>query len=273
MPKRSASTRSEQRTTKTAPARQSRRNGIALMGDAGQPLYKEVKLAITRILSSGEIQAGDAIPTEKQLCEMFGTSIGTVRRAIDELVAEHVLVRQQGRGTYLIPYSPERMLNFFFHIVRRDGHREIPIVQTLSFQTGTADSETAADLSIRPDDTIYRVFNVMLMAGEPAVLDEIRISEAMFPGLTEAEFVSRNATIYDLYQSRFGINVIRTLDRLRAVSADAKTAKRLNIALGTPLLEIIRVAVTFDERPVEWRRTLLNTETYEYRNLLKSELP
>lgn len=255
------------------PAKRGRRDAIALMGDSSQPLYKEVKLAITRTLSSGEIRPGEAIPTEKQLCELFGTSIGTIRRAIDELVAEHVLIRQQGRGTFLAPYSPERMLNFFFHIVHRDGHREIPIVQTLSFKDAKADAATAEELAIREGEPIHKIFNLMLMGGEPAVLDEIRISRAMFPELTEAAFVARDTTIYGLYQSRFGINVLRTLDRLRAVAADARTAKRLNVTAGTPLLEIIRVAVTFEDRPVEWRRTLLHTETFEYRNLLKSDSP
>lgn len=273
MPRRSPSTETDPPVTAPKPARRGRRESVTLMGDSRQPLYKEVKFAITRMLSSGDIQAGEAIPTEKELCAMFGTSIGTIRRAIDELVAEHVLIRQQGRGTFLAPYSPERMLNFFFHIVSHDGHREVPIVQTLSFEAATADAPTAEALGIRAGDPIHRVFNIMLMGGEPAVLDEIRIPEALFPGLTEAAFVARDTTIYDLYQSRFGINVIRTLDRLRAIPADARTAKRLNIALGMPLLEIIRVAVTFEDRPVEWRRTLLNTENFEYRNLLKSDGP
>lgn len=271
MPRRSSTAKAAAVAAK--PGKRGRRDAIALMGDSGQPLYKEVKLAITRMLSSGEIRPGEAIPTEKQLCELFGTSIGTIRRAIDELVAEHVLIRQQGRGTFLAPYSPERMLNFFFHIVHRDGHREIPIVQTLSFKDAKADAATAEELAIREGDPIHKIFNLMLMGGEPAVLDEIRISRAMFPELTEAEFVARDTTIYGLYQSKFGINVLRTLDRLRAVAADARTAKRLNVAAGTPLLEIIRVAVTFEDRPVEWRRTLLHTETFEYRNLLKSDSP
>ncbi|WP_420730043.1 GntR family transcriptional regulator [Hwanghaeella sp. 1Z406] len=251
--------------------RQSRRGAVTLTGQSRQPLYKEVKLAITRMLSSGEMQAGEAIPTEKQLCEIFGTSIGTIRRAIDELVAEHVLIRQQGRGTFLAPYSPDRMLNIFFNIVSKDGRREVPIVQTLSFQNDISDAETAKELAIRDGDEIYKIHNIMLMGGEPAVLDEIRISSVLFPGLTETEFVSRDMTIYDLYQNRFGINVIRTSDRLRSIPADVSTAKRLNIPLGMPLLEILRVAVTFEDRPVEWRRTLLNTENFEYRNLLKSD--
>jgi GntR family transcriptional regulator len=255
-----------------APGRgRGRREAVTMMGDGRQPLYKEVKLAITRMLSSGEIQPGEAIPTEKQLCNMFGTSIGTVRRAIDELVAEHVLIRQQGRGTFLAPYSPERMLNVFFHIVRHDGYREIPLVQTLSFGPGQADTETAAELGIEEGEPIHHVLNLMLMRGEPVVLDEIRMPQALFPGLTEAEFVARDGTIYALYQSRFGINVIRTLDRLRATAAEPATAKRLNVALGTPLLEIVRVAVTFEDRPVEWRRSLLRTDNYEYRNTLSPE--
>ncbi len=271
MPRRTNNIDIDAMTGMSMSTRQSRRGAVTLTGQSRQPLYKEVKLAITRMLSSGEMQAGEAIPTEKQLCEIFGTSIGTIRRAIDELVAEHVLIRQQGRGTFLAPYSPDRMLNIFFNIVSKDGRREVPIVQTLSFQNDISDAETAKELAIRDGDEIYKIHNIMLMGGEPAVLDEIRISSVLFPGLTETEFVSRDMTIYDLYQNRFGINVIRTSDRLRSIPADVSTAKRLNIPLGMPLLEILRVAVTFEDRPVEWRRTLLNTENFEYRNLLKSD--
>lgn len=271
MPKRPPSALDDSLPSLLQPPKRSRRDVVTSMGDGTRPLYKEVKLAITRMLSSGDIRAGEAIPTEKQLCAHFGVSIGTIRRAIDELVAEHVLIRQQGRGTFLAPYSPERMLNYFFHIVRHDGYREVPIVQTLSFEEMDADAATAEALAVERGTRLFRAVNLMLMRGEPIVLDEVRIAKVMFPGLTEAVFVSRDSTIYGLYQSQFGINIIRTLDSLRAVPADPATAKRLGVALSTPLLEIVRVALTFEDKPVEWRRTLLHTDNYEYRNVLNAD--
>ena len=243
---------------------------IAGNGTGSRPLYKEVKLALTRLLSSGEIGAGEAIPTEKQLCEQYGVSIGTVRKAIDELVTERILIRQQGRGTFLATYSEERMLNYFWHIVRKDGVREIPIVQTLSFEEARASAKTAKDLSIGVGDEIFRINNFLILGGEPVLFDEIEIARAMFPTLTEDIFAKRDSTVYGFYQSAFGINVIRTFDKLGAVAADVTTAKRLGVPLGMPLLEIRRVAYTFEDQPVESRRSLMITEKYEYYNTLSS---
>ncbi len=114
------------------------RKSIRASEDDGISLYKRIKIEVTRMLSSGDISSNDPLPTEKQLAARFDVSIGTVRRAMDDLVAEHIVVRQQGRGTFLAALSPERMLNRFWPIFRKDGVRVIPIVQTLSFEESRA---------------------------------------------------------------------------------------------------------------------------------------
>ena len=251
------------KTTAAAPT-SPRRKLLAEVGSGSLPLYRRIKLEITRTLSSGQVEPGVALPTEEQLSSRYGVSIGTVRRAMSELVAEKVLVRQQGRGTFLAPLSSERMLNSFWHIVRKDGYREVPIVQTLRFERMHANAVTAHRLAIRLREPIYRIVNLMLMGGNPVLVDDLRISQSMFPGLTKAEFVARDTTIYGLYQNRFRISVVQTVDHVNAVSANIETAKLLAIAPSTPLLEIVRVAYTFNAHPVEFRRTLLHTQNYEF---------
>src|SRR4051812_21941540 len=100
------------------------------------PLYKEVKRRIMGELISGEWKPGTAIPAEKRLSERFSVSIGTVRKAIDELVAENILIRQQGRGTYVATHDRDRLLYYFFHIVGQDGTKEYPIVTLQAFGKG-----------------------------------------------------------------------------------------------------------------------------------------
>ncbi len=231
-------------------------------------LYKKVKIEVTRMLSSRGFSAGDLLPTEKQLAARYGVSVGTIRRAIDELVNEHVLVRKQGRGTQLATFSPERMLNRFWPVVRKDGTREIPIVQTLEFERERADAETAAALSLARGAPIYRIVNVLLLDGNPVLVDDVRLPASLYPDLTEEAFVARDMTMYGLYQSRYGVKVIRTVDSLHGVGADAVTAKRLGLPVGTPLLAFTRTAYTFDDKPVELRRTHIFTKAYEYRNLI-----
>lgn len=231
---------------------------------AGQPLYKGVKLLITQGLMAGEWRPGQAIPSESRLAGRFGVSLGTVRKAIDELVAEKILVRHQGRGTFVAAHTPDRTLFYFFHIAGRDGRKETPATELLSFARSRADADEAAKLAIARGDRVLRIRNLLRLAGDPVVIDDIVIAAQLVPGLDEAGFAGRDGTIYGLYQARYGINVIRISERLSATVADAESARLLDVAPGTPLLCIARVAYTYHDRPVELRRSLVDTTAHEY---------
>jgi GntR family transcriptional regulator len=232
----------------------------------GLPLYKKIKLDVTRALSRGKYDPNEPLPTERQLAERYRASVGTVRRAMDELVAEHIVMRQQGRGTFIARFSPARMLNRFWRVVRKDGCREIPIVQTVTFEQVPASKEAAEALSIPEGDPVYHIVNVLLLGGNPVLLDDVLAPDALFPGMTERDFVARDTTMYGFYQERYGVSVFRVVDRLGAVVADSKTARRLSIPVFTPLLAFTRVAYAFGDRPVEYRRTWFHTYAYEYLN-------
>lgn len=176
---------------------------------AFNPLYKEVKSRLTRDLAAGEWKAGEAIPSESKLAERFNVSIGTIRKAIDELVANRILVRQQGRGTFVAAHTEDRTLFYFFHIVGRDGSRELPTTEMLSFGTGRANGPEETRLGLARGAKVIRIQNLLKLAAKPVVLDEITIPAALFADLDEEVFRNRDATIYGLYQARYGISVIR----------------------------------------------------------------
>ncbi|MBL8521242.1 MAG: GntR family transcriptional regulator [Betaproteobacteria bacterium] len=228
------------------------------------PLYKEVKRLLTQTIQAGEWKPGTAIPSERQLSARFHVAVGTLRKAVDELVQERILIRQQGRGTFVSAHNRDRMMFHFFHIQREDGDKPAPDVEMLSFKTGRADDEEAARLGIGVGDRVFRIANVLSLAGDRIIFDRISIAKALFPGMTAAQFKNRPSTIYHLYQSAFGITVVRSAERLRAVRADPEVAQLLDVAKGAPLLEIRRVALTFHDQPVEYRRSLVDTEHHEY---------
>ncbi len=228
------------------------------------PLYKEIKRLLTETISAGEWKPGSAIPAERLLAARFKVSIGTVRKAVDELTNEHILIRQQGRGTFVAAHNRARLMFHFFHIVRDDGSKLTPDVVMRSFDTGVADSEEAAHLGIKLRAKVFRICNVLQLAGEPIIFDTIVIPQVLFPKLTGAKVVGRPNTIYHLYQSAYNITVVRSAERLRARLADAECADVLGVKIRAPLLEIRRVAMTFNDVPVEFRRSLVNTEHYEY---------
>lgn len=228
------------------------------------PLYKEVKARITRDLAAGAWKPGETIPSESRLARHFSVSIGTIRKAVDELVAERILLRQQGRGTFVATHSEDRTLYYFFHIVGKNGRRELPVTEMLSFRRGKARRDEAARLEIASGQPVLRIQNRLQLGRKPVLLDEIAVSAARFPGLDEAAFGHREGTIYGLYQARYGINVIRISERLSAALAAPAIAARLAIAPRQPVLVIRRVAYSYNDTPVEYRVSFVNTETHEY---------
>lgn len=239
-------------------------NSLVAGGIAQNPLYKEVKIRLTRSLASGAWKPGQAIPSESRLATEFNVSIGTIRKAIDELVAEQILVRQQGRGTFVATHTADRTLFYFFHIIGKDGSRELPVTELLSFRSGKADAEEQDALQIERGAPVFRIRNLLRLADKPVLYDELTVPAKLFAGLTENVFAQRENTIYGLYQSRWGINVVRISERLSAVAAPAKTAAELKIAPGTATLLIRRVAFTYNDEPVEYRVSWVDTERHEY---------
>jgi GntR family transcriptional regulator len=230
----------------------------------GATLYKEVKRKIVESVRHGEWKPGDAIASEKKLCERFGVSMGTIRKAVDELSAEGFLIRQQGRGTFVATHSQDRYLFTFFHVVRQDGYKEYPKVNLVEFEKVKADPYAAAMLHIEPGLRLFRFVNELELSGTPVVIDEILLPEPLFPGLTEKKLRERPATLYQFYQEDYSVTVIRTVERLRAVSADAVKARLLGVKIGDPLLHVIRVALSFKEQPVELRHSYVVTRDHEY---------
>ncbi len=235
---------------------------------SGMPLYRVVKRALLKAIESGACPPGDALPSETELGRVLGVSIGTLRRAVDELAAEHILVRRQGRGTFVATHNPSRFLFQFFHFERGDGLRESPAVDLVSFERLRADEEAAAALRLRVGDPVIQIENRLLLQGRAVIYDRLTLASSHFKGLTERRLQDRSATIYQLYQSEFGITVVRALERARATAADRDAARGLGLAIGTPVMQVRRTALTFGDRPVEYRVSIVNTAHHDYVNLL-----
>lgn len=237
-------------------------------GGNGMPLYRAVKRELLNAIETGRCKPGQALASESELAAAFGVSIGTVRKAVDDLVAEHILVRRQGRGTFVATHTQDRFLFQFFHIERSDGIKDSPVVELVSFRRTRAEEPAALALGVKVGEPVFEIENRLLLQSRPVVRDCIVVPSVLFKGLTEKRFAERPSTIYQLYQSDFGITVVRAAERLRAAAADRAAAKVLGIAAGTPVLEVHRTALTFGDKPVEYRVSAVNTAHHDYVNLL-----
>ena len=108
-------------------------DGESVPMPAALPLYKDVKRRLADALHQGTWRHGQVLPPEPALAERFGASVGTLRRAVGELVGEGILVRRQGSGTFVASHTRDVMLTRFFRIVDRDGNKRFPHSQTLPF--------------------------------------------------------------------------------------------------------------------------------------------
>lgn len=251
--------------------------GLAPLTETGSvPLYRQVKRALLRLLESGRYGPGETLPSETEIAHALQVSIGTLRRAVDELVHEHVLVRRQGKGTFVALHNDDRFLFQFFHVEPRSTglwdnigqEREYPTVDCVAFEKARATEDEAAALRIREGDPIFAIDNRLSLGGRPVVHDHICVSALLFKGLTEKRFSDRPSTIYNLYQTDHGISVLRAQERARAAAALREVARILGVAVGLPVLQVHRIALTFGEKPVEFRVSTINTQHHDYVSML-----
>jgi GntR family transcriptional regulator len=234
-----------------------------------QPLYVQTKALLEHALEAGEWPPGTAIPAEVALAARFGVSQGTVRRAIGALAAENLLVRRQGKGTFVATHTEEPASNFrFLRIRRNDGRPEYPGSRLIDLRRGKAGAEVARALAIKQGDGIYILRRILDYASRPVVLDEITLPAALFNGLTRARFSGYPGSMYGFFETEFGVRMLRAEERLYAVAADRAAAELLYVAAGSPLLAVDRISFTYGDRPVEVRRGLCTTRHEHYWNAL-----
>ena len=231
------------------------------------PLYQQIKTLLVQGLETGEWKPGEAIPSELELAARFGVSQGTVRKAIDELAAENLLVRRQGKGTYVATHAEPRTLFRFLRLKPDDGADEgYPESRLLECRRGRASAEVARLLDLKAGDGIVYIRRVLVFRGKPTVLDEISLPATLFKGLSAAKFNEYRGSMYNLFETEFGTRMIRADEKLRAVAAEPGAAEVLGVAPGAPLLCVERVSFTYGDRPVEFRRGLYRTDTHYYQN-------
>ena len=232
------------------------------------PLYRQIRGLITRSLESGEWRPGDVIPSESELAVRFGVSQGTVRKAIDEMAAENLLVRRQGKGTFVATHNDPR--SFFRFLRIAPNHGELPSMKSLPLECwrAKAGGDVANKLGLQAGAPIIVIRRLLRFGKEPVVFDEIYLSGEAFPDLTLDVLKAGEKSLYSLFEGRYGVRMIRADERLRAVVADRVSAEALQVAEGSPLLLVERVTFTYGDKPVEWRRGFYSTQNFHYHNEL-----
>ena len=247
-------------------------NETPLVGSpAFSPLYQQIKGLVLQSLHMGEWKPGDPIPSEFELAARYKVSQGTVRKAIDELAKNHLLVRRQGKGTFVATHA-EQQVQFRFLKLQPDAgdiasqgpaQRDILDCQRLQ-----ANSDLARKLGIRTNDAVFLVKRVLSFGGTPTIFEEVWLPGGPFKGLTAERLRADTGPMYAMFEAEFGIRMVHAQERIRAVNPTPEQAQSLQVQADTPLLRVERLSFTYQETPMEWRIGVYRTDQHHYLNEL-----
>ena len=233
------------------------------------PLYIQVKKRITGSLISAEWAPGESIPSEIELAKKYNVSQGTVRKAIDDLVSDKILIRRQGKGTFVSSHNEENIQLRFLRLTEKSGKKENLESKLISFEKEKAGNQIAKSLGINPSSTLISIKRLLTFNGRPLILDLIKIPTAYFRGLTPEKIIEKSGSMYRMYEVDFGIQMLHADEKILAVRSSKESSTLLHVSEGSPLLSVERLSYTYDKKPIEWRLGLCLTLDHYYKTELE----
>ena len=241
---------------------------VAGVAPTFSPLYQQIKALITQRLESGEWKPGELIPSEVELGARFKVSQGTVRKAIDELAAENLVVRRQGKGTFVATHHESHAQFRFLRLTPDVEELQRAENRIIEVKRLRAPAEVARQLDIKSGDSVIYIKRVKSFNGVPTILEDIWLPGLIFKGLTAERLIEYKGPLYGLFETEFGTRMIRAVEQIRAVSADPESAGFLGVPPQMPLLSVDRASFTYGDKPVEVRRGLYLTLNHYYQSEL-----
>lgn len=239
------------------------------MNPTFSPLYQQIKALLLQALQDGEWKPGELIPAETELASRFGVSQGTVRKAIDEMASDNLVVRRQGRGTFVATHNEAKSQYRFLRLEPDDetvtGN---PSSTYIGLEKTRASNQVARLLEIKSNESVFVVNRVLNFAGRPVVFDEISLPASQYKGLTLEMLVAWHGSLYGFLESEFGVRMLRATEKIKAVKAKSEYSHYLGVKADEPLLFVERLSRTYSDKPVELRRGWYLTDGYAYKNEL-----
>ncbi|WP_347884087.1 GntR family transcriptional regulator [Pseudomonas aestiva] len=236
----------------------------SLSSDARLPLYQRLRDQLAEQIANNRWRPGEAIPTEAALSAEYQLSTGTVRKAIDALVSEGILERQQGRGTFIRRAQFQSSLFRFFRFQTVSGERQVPESRILSIEPVAAPSAVAQALGLPADALVIRIVRVRLLDVKPVLAEEIWLPRQRFQELLEIDLSREGPLLYPIYEEVCGQVVASAEETLTAESVNDVHARLLQVPVNSPVIVIERLARDYAGSPLEWRRSRGHAEHFRY---------
>ena len=233
--------------------------------DERLPLYQRLRDDLAAKIAQRVWLPDEALPSELNLAAQYSVAPGTMRKAIETLVAEGMLERRQGRGTYVRRADFTSSLFRFFRYVEAGGERVIPKSEILQRKEQAANKKVAAKLDIAAGSPVISLKRRRLVDGKPLLFEEIWLPKKLFARLLKIPTKDYGDLLYPLYEEECHCSIARAEELLGVELADSTLARQLNIKTGAPVVTIERLAIGFDGRPLEWRRSRGPADQFHYK--------
>ncbi len=239
-------------------------NAPTLGFDERLPLYQRLREEMLAKIAAGEWTPGAPIPTEAELTRLYGVAIGTVRKAVDTLVNEGLLLRSQGRGTFVRRPNFDASLARFFRQVNASGGREIPASRILARTVQEPSPTVAAALELNAGEQVIHLERLRTVEGRTLFHEEIWLPATRFGALLDIDTEDFGELLYPFYEKQCGQCIASARETLTVGAADSAMANILAIDEGAPVVSIERTALGYDRSPLEYRLSRAAAEGFRY---------
>jgi GntR family transcriptional regulator len=237
-------------------------NKLSASGPSYQPLYKQVEEYVKQLIVEQRWKPGEILPNEFQLADELNVSQGTVRKALNTLTSENILVRKQGVGTFVSEHTGQHALYRFFPIVGDGLPPELPMSETIQRKVILAQGDVAKNLELKESEEVIVLSRRRRIHNEMCILEDIYLPIKYFKNLMGEVEIPH--TLYHFYQTNYHHTVQDISDQIKAILANEEDAKQLEISVNDPLLMFTRIAKTLNGKLIEYRITRCRTDKYHY---------
>jgi GntR family transcriptional regulator, nutrient-sensing system regulator len=239
-------------------------DSVAAVG-ANRPKYQELYEALGRRLDL--LPSGSPLPTERELCELYGVSRPTVRRALRHLESEQRISRLQGRGTFAA--RPKIDLALALTSLSEDmlAQGVVPGAKLIDVSRLRSDADIEARLGLEPGGEVLRVERLRLADGDPVAIEVLFVSTARFDGISAG--LGLGKSFYRLLHTDYGVELASAEETIEAAAAGRREAELLGIPPASPVLLLSRRTVDTSGRPTEYVRSVYRADRFRLRSLLE----
>jgi len=237
-----------------------------VQGPDFHPLYRQVKQLLLQRVVTGHWKPGEILPSENKLAEEFNVSQGTVRKALEEMVAEHVVVRHQGKGTFVAARGEGSPIHFFSLMAADHGPLAERTTISQTHVVARVSAKERDELQLDPRKEVIRIYRLRGADDVPVFIEKIVLENDRFPNFADLMGSQSRTNTYIFMEKEYGIQAVRADEWLSAVPAKKREAEALQVNIGTPLLQILRISFGLDSKPIEVRTIRINSKNCHYFN-------